>query len=78
MYLLDGKQCTGEPEGFIERNSGHFDPEKINGLPVTAEVNSMFRLNAVYDSRNYDKQSKKSFRNMLEGFSNPSTSVRGI
>ena len=78
MYLLGGKQCTGEPEGFIERNPGHFDPEKIKGLPVTAEVNNMFCQNASYDTKDYDKQSNKSFRNMLEGFSNPNTSVRGI
>ena len=75
--MLQGNQCTGEAESFIERNPGNYDPVKISGLPTSNEVSSMFETGTSYDTPAFDRTADMSLRNILEGFANPNNGIRG-
>ena len=64
-------QCPGTPEGKLTRNPGGFSPDLISGLPTSNEIETMFAMDADYDTPPYDLTSNMSFRNMFEGFANP-------
>nr|XP_039267892.1 tyrosinase-like [Styela clava] len=69
-YILNGKQCDGEPEGPLLRNFGAYDPSVIAGLPTTEDVRTSLRFSA-YETFPYNRVAHGSFRNVIEGFADP-------
>ena len=70
-------QCAGNDEGSLLRNYGNFNLSRISGLPTVTQVENIYNLASTFDTPDYDLNSSFSFRNLLEGFGNPETGMRG-
>ncbi|XP_029457566.1 tyrosinase [Rhinatrema bivittatum] len=62
--------CNGTAEGPILRNPGNHDRNRTPRFPTSADVDFCLSLTE-YETEPMDKSANFSFRNTLEGFSNP-------
>ncbi|MBN3304014.1 TYRO Tyrosinase, partial [Amia calva] len=66
--------CNGTSEGPIQRNPGSHDRSRVARLPTSAEVEFCLSLTE-YETGPMDRTANMSFRNALEGFSNPANGI---
>lgn len=71
-YQLVGMQCDGTPEAPLLRNYGEYDDALSSGLPSSADVWTSLRFSR-YETPPFNKSSNGSFRNIMEGFAQPSS-----
>ncbi|KAM9319074.1 tyrosinase [Pholidichthys leucotaenia] len=66
--------CDATGEGPLLRNPGNHDPNRVQRLPTSAEVEFTVGL-PEYETGTMDRFANGSFRNILEGFASPLTGM---